>query len=781
MKLSLSHLSQWLTYDDQQIADTLTMLGHEVDDVIQFTVDFTGVVVGHVLEKLPHPNADKLSICKVDIGHDSPLQIVCGAKNVASGQKVPVAQVSARLPGDFTIKKAKLRGEKSEGMICASRELGVDFPHDEGIWVLSDDAPVGETLENYLHINDTVLDIALTPNRADCFSVLGLARDLAAKESLTLENPLDFTLSPTNEIKQTLELQSKQMLGLVMTQFMIRDFSQTPTPIALLLHRQGYTLLNPVCDAIHYVMHSIGQPMHAYDFNKLDANSPIAIGRPTSNLNFEGLNGETYALEDEDIVVKQNTKTLSLAGIMGGDDSKTMYETRSVLLEAAYFTPESIARTSRRLKLSTDASVRFERGVDPDISLHASNAVVNCLSAWGVIEGEVQQSHTFSGVKKNDAVIAFQPSSFTRRMGYSLDSTTIQRFLSSLGCDLDHHDDVMSVKAPSWRYDLNIEADIIEELARMNGYEIIPVSRLNARSLQPSDNIISHLESMLVAMGFHQAYTSSLVSMHQHGDSITPVSLRNPLAEPLSCLRSDLFTGLLTSLDYNFARSCASLSLFEIGTVYHHDASKIVNRKILSGVFYGDSPIHWQNTGYESNFYQLKGIVFHLLSSITDISTVELKRSGSVHFHPGQSCDIYLNHVLVASLGRRHPKLLSAKKSAKNAYMFEINLDDLASLSFKKLEKVSAYPSVQRDLCFWLNHKLEFGLIQQCIKKTASSILSDVILFDIYKSKDEPDLISYTLRLVFESKEETLEDQVVQQEISNITDSLEEMYNIIMR
>ncbi len=786
MKLSSYHLRSWVDFNEDSVAHTLTMLGHEVDDVITYQAQFSDVVVGLVISRKPHPNADKLSICEVDVGQESTLQIVCGAKNVDGGQKVPVALVGAVLPGDFTIKQAKLRGELSQGMICAANELAIDFPHDDGIWVLSSEAPVGQSLVEYLPIDDVIFDLALTPNRADCFSTLGLARDLAAKDNSILKSQLDSHKEILPNLQRRVSIESSAVNRAVFSEFdCLIQGRVTPTPVAMLLHRLGYTLINPICDAIHLVMHSLGQPLHAYDANALSNDARIMMSEHSGENEFLGLDQKKHALIQGDLVVRQGNEILGLAGIMGSDASKSLSDSTSILLEAASFSPESIAKTSRRLKFSSDSSMRFERGVDPNMPELASAAVMRHLRSWGMVEGECRQ-HMIENAHIQDVLkpqINISCHAFERRLGYTLPAEDMQAILARLGCTVDANGDTLQVSAPSWRYDLEIEADLIEEIARIHGYDAIPTTTLRAKAITPALSIAEQLCEQLVKLGFNQAVTLSLrgAEDHAHLKQGMPVSLTNPIAEPLSTLRSSLVPGLLNSLDYNFSRGVESHHLFESGHVYQQLEGKRSADHRLAGVFYGISPLFWRSGSDEHDFYYLKGLVMHLLESIMDTSQLVVKRTQHTLLHPGQSCAIFQGETLLAQLGKRHPKGLHPKKHARDCYLFEIQLGNIDTTIKKPLESVSLYPKVQRDLCFWLSKSIDFGLIQQDILEISPSCLKDITLFDIYKGSDEPDLVSYTLRFQFESSESTLEEQVIQQQIDNIISLLQKKYNIIMR
>lgn len=784
MKVSLHHLQQWIDINSETVSDTLTMLGHEVDGTLHYSSTFTHVVVGYVVDCQRHPNADKLSVCQVDINQDKPLQIVCGAANIRTGLKVPVAQVGAVLPGEFTIKQAKLRGEVSEGMICAASELGIDFPHGEGIWELSQDAPIGIDLSAYLPVDDIILDLALTPNRADCFSVLGLARDLAAKFETNLHDPFASmgdcaypSLSRKIMIDPSLETRA------VFSEFDV-DFTdvKTPTPTSLILHRLGYTLISPICDAIHYVMHSLGQPMHAYDSHLLSSDDPIHIRRHhEENSIFSALDKKNYCLDQGDIIVEQQSGLMSLAGIIGGNTSKTSEKTGRVLLEAAYFPTSDVAKTSRRLKLSTDASMRFERGVDPLLCQHASNVVLWCLESWGIMLKDIRQLCSEEHFQqKNNTAILLSSSSFHKRIGYDLDSDTISSCLERLGCKVNHQGQMMQVSPPSWRFDLQYEVDLIEELARLHDYEKVPTRRLNVKALQKLPTKVDRLQEFLILLGFNEAKTSSLVAKDEHyiDDAI---SLSNPIAEPLSTLRSTLLPGLLASSDYNFVRGVDSCLLFEKGRVYRHGSKEIVSDEILAGVVYGTHPLSWSKASKAFDFYWLKGVVMHVLSMIIDTSQLRHQVLSHPSYHPGQSCQFDYQGAWVARLGKRHPKSLQGKKTSKESYLFEINLNSLPVTEAKPLVPVSIYPKIQRDVCFWLSKSIDFGLIHQEILNISPPSLKDITLFDIYNSDDDPDLVSYTLRLTFESNEVTLEEQDIQQLMDNILGLLQKKYNIIMR
>ena len=778
MKVSNRALAQWIEVNQSvdELAKTLTMLGHEVDEITPIQASFTEVVIGHIIEKTKHPDADKLNICQVDVGMEECLQIVCGAKNVAQGQKVAVALVGAVLPGDFKIKKAKLRGETSSGMICAASELGIDFPHDDGIWVLSDDAPIGHALSEYLKLDDTFYDLALTPNRADCFSVKGLARDLCAKS----DSEFPFDESDNDAVSKassiTITTNPKHVGTTVFTEVALSKNAQTPSYVALALHRLGYQLLHPLVDAIHLIMHELGQPMHAYDADKIGQSITIE-----DNLkgDFIALDGHKYTLNQEDLVVTDGSEILALAGVIGGESTKVESTTERAVIETAYFQPEVIAKTARRHKVSTGSSMRFERGVDPELAVNAVTHLLEKLKEWGIIEDDVSQSiHTVPTLTHE---ITFEHAEVQRVLGFSPAPERCESILNSLGCA---HQKLgtgeLHIKTPSWRFDLSLPIDIIEEIARIEGYEKATIKPITPQEVKISPNTAMQLSHELIALGFHEITTCALTGPEDHVKDI-PITLLNPIANPLSTMRTSLLPGLLRVAEYNYARNTKDIRIFEKGAIYLRDKSGYQEIPMLAGLVHGARhPLSWQNESEDFDFYDLKGMIIHSLSVLGLSGKLDFSASSHWMMHPGQSATMHLEGRPIGSIGKLHPNFVKSKKSPRHCYFFEILLNELDDLPLIELSNVSQYPGIQRDLCFWVDHAVPFDSIREVIYKSSTALLKDAVLFDIYRSSED-ERVSYTIRLSYESSESTLSDSDIDHELDSILVELKKKYNIKMR
>ncbi|OCG71958.1 phenylalanine--tRNA ligase subunit beta, partial [Gilliamella sp. Fer4-1] len=558
MKFSESWLREWINPEisSETLADQLTMAGLEVDDVEKVAGDFTGVVVGKVVECMQHPNADKLRVTKVDIGKTELLDIVCGAPNCRKGLMVACATVGAVLPGDFKIKPVKLRGEPSEGMLCSYSELGISDEHN-GIIELPDNAPLGQDIREYLNLNDVMIDISVTPNRADCFGIIGVARDISAVNNISMKelqvDSIPATITDTLSIQIDAPQATPRYLGRVIKNINVN--AATPLWMKEKLRRGGIRSIDAVVDITNYVLLELGHPMHAFDLTQIEKG--IVVRYASNDEKLVLLNGNEVNLNDKTLVIADHQKVLALAGIMGGEKSAVTQTTKNVFLESAFFNPLAITGKAREYGLHTEASHRYERGVDPSLQFvameRASQLLVDiCGGEVGPIIDVTQQSEL-----PKQAIIKLRRNRIDRIIGYAIETQKITDILIRLGCEVEYNDNVWTVKSPSWRFDLQIEEDLVEEIARIYGYNNIPNANLKIESVmkpKPESQIsLRRIKDLLVDRGYQEAVTYSFVDpkiqhiLHPEQPEIT---LPNPISSEMSVMRLSLWSGLLDAVLY---------------------------------------------------------------------------------------------------------------------------------------------------------------------------------------------------------------------------------------
>ena len=652
------------------LAERLTMAGLEVDSMERAAPEFSGVVVAQVLTLNPHPDADKLRVASVDSGHGEPLQVVCGAPNVAVGVKVPLATIGAVLPGDLRIKKSKLRGVESFGMLCSARELGLSDEH-AGLLILPEDAPVGADIRDYLRLNDAIIDIDLTPNRADCFSMLGLAREIA--QLCRAELGADYRLPPletagvaiSSDATLTIENRAPQdcprYLGRIIRGIDIGR--ATPPHIAERLRRAGIRTHDPVVDITNYVMLTLGTPLHAFDADKVQGG--IVIRPATAGETLRLLNDSEATLAGDELLIADSEKALAIAGVMGGADSACSKATQNIVLEAAWFNPPRIAGKARRFGLSSDSAQRFERGVDctlqeTAIELATRLIVEICGGAAGAIGASIS-----AGDLPQRTAIALPCAAIAQHIGRAYDEATVSRILEGLGGEVQFANDLWTVTPPAWRFDLTIAADLIEEIARIDGYAHIP-DRLPAVQYQHGageGGALRYYGDMLVAQGFQEAVTYGFIDRDSHQaffpDAAT-INLQNPISTNLAEMRLSLLPWLVNAVIYNRNRQQQDVRLFEIGRVFLPQAGKATadcaQLTHLAGVMSGlAAPEQWAAEARKIDFFDAKAVVENLL---LQVAGVNYRPSSQPYLHPGKSADIYDDSgQYLGCVGALHPQL----------------------------------------------------------------------------------------------------------------------------
>ncbi|RUR34743.1 phenylalanine--tRNA ligase subunit beta [Vreelandella andesensis] len=772
MKFSEQWLRDWVApqLDTQAIADQITMAGLEVDAIEAVASSFSGVVVAEVLTKEKHPDADKLNVCTVNDGTGEPVQVVCGAPNVDVGQKIPFAQVGGVLPGDFKIKKAKLRGVESRGMICSASELGLEEETSPGIFVLPTSAPVGESFREYMQLDDMTIEVDLTPNRGDCLSIKGLAREVGVLNRLPVNGPdiaaVDASIDDIFSVCIEAPEQCPRYLGRIIKGV---DVSvDTPLWMVERLRRSGVRSIDPVVDVTNYVMLELGQPLHAFDRDNLHGGITVRLARNEERLTL--LDGQEVALRPETLVIADDKGPLAMAGVMGGENSGVNEKTDTIFLESAYFTPLAIAGQARSYGLHTDASHRFERGVDPALaSVAIERATHLLLEICGGQAGPVNELSSSEHLPA-PCNIVLREARLESALSKRLPTEDVTDILQRLGLAVDKQVDGWSVTAPSWRFDVAIEEDLIEEIARVHGYNNLPVRRPSARLALRSANEAgltqAQLRNQMVARGFQEAITYSFVAPDLQAtmlpDAASPV-LANPISSDLSVMRASLFPGLVRALEHNLNRQQTRVRLFETGLVFNGHLDNLSQIPMMGALVCGSREAEgWSGAKAQVDFYDLKGDLESLLALGGAIDAWRFEPGEHPSLHPGQTAKLLHYDKPAGWIGTLHPQVRAKLGLKVDAVMFEVRLDALSEGVIPAFEPLSRYPEVRRDLAFTVKAETPVQALLDCAKAQAGDCLKDIKLFDVYAGKGVADgCKSIALGLTWQHASRTLNDDEI--------------------
>ena len=728
--------------NSDELSHALTMAGLEVEDSQPAGAMFTSVVIGEIIEANKHPDADRLQVCKVNVGN-ALLNIVCGAPNARVGIKVPCALVGAALP-DIHIKQAQVRGVDSFGMLCSSKELGLST-EASGLLELPNDAPVGADIREYLSLNDHLLTLKLTPNRADCLSILGIARDVAAITGAPLTLPKIDHSAITSQRTIAVLVNAPQACPAYFGRAIEHVNAQAKTPDWMIrnLERSGIRSISAIVDITNYVLLELGQPMHAFDLAKLGDHIEVRFAKVGETLKL--LNDTEVKLKADDLVIASNhgvkdNSAIALAGIMGGAPTSVTDTTTNIFLESAFFTPEVIAGKARRLGLSTDSSYRFERGVDFGNSLNAiERATALILEICGGNAGSITQAVTILPARNT---VNLRYARLLSVLGITIPPATVGKLLKQLGFEYTETANGFAVQAPSYRFDIAREEDLIEEIARLHGYDkieaIAPIANIN---MLPAPEALwnkAAMAAILTQQGYQEVVTYSFVDASWERDLMgnqTPIALKNPIASNLSVMRSGLWGGLLDVLAYNLNRKQERAMLFEMGSSYHHDSDSTIKAYIettkLAGLFYGAySPEQWGSTTKEVDFYDVKAHVDALTKH-----QAEYKAETHVALHPGQSARIYLHGKAIGWLGKLHPKWQQQYALTKNIILFELELADLLQAQLISYQEVSKFLPVRRDIAVVVDANIPVQAIVNAVHEAKINLLQELQLFDVYQGK----------------------------------------------
>ncbi|MEJ2309382.1 MAG: phenylalanine--tRNA ligase subunit beta [Gammaproteobacteria bacterium] len=775
--------------DTDALSHQLSMAGLEVDSVEKAAPGFHGVVVGEVLTKEQHPDADKLSVTSVDVGAGAPLQIVCGASNVAAGMRVPVATVGAVLPGGFAIKKAKLRGVESLGMICSAAELGLAESSD-GIMPLPADAPPGADFRDWLNLDDALIEVDLTPDRGDCLSMIGVARDISALNSCDLTLPHFADVEPVVDDAMRVDLDASEACPRYLCRVIrgIDPTAETPLWMQEKLRRGGIRSLGPVVDVTNYILLELGQPMHGFDLAKIDGRIRVRMAAPGETLAL--LDGEEVEMNAQTLVIADNAKALAMAGIMGGADSGVTVETSDILLESAFFSPLAITGKARHYGMHTDSSHRFERGVDPALQGRAiERATRLLLDIVGGQPGPVTEALAEGFSLARDAIM-LRKSRIRRLLGIDLDDGRVISILTRLGMAVEPADGGWLVTPPTWRFDVAIEADLIEELARIHGYDNIPSTHGHqplTMHLPPESGFsLARARSLLDSRDYQEVISYSFISP-ETADALDPqgerIELANPISSDMAVMRPTIWAGLLETAKHNIARQQSRLRIYESGLKFTSQDNEIQQKKCLSGLLFGDLvQEQWAQQTRPVDFFDLKGDVEAILALTGAVDEFSFSVEAHPALHPGQSARIRRGDAHVGWLGLIHPALEKSIGFKGKAYLFEIELESLDEGRVPAFEPISKFPSIRRDLAILVDRDVAFADVKRVIREASPEIVRDIRLFDVYEGENiESHRKSLALSLILQEKSRTLEDHEVQRASETVLDALNDKLGARLR
>ncbi len=764
--------------DTAQLAHVVTMAGLEVEAMTPAAPPFNNVVVAEILSAEKHPDADRLQICQVDVGESVPVTIVCGAPNAAAGLKVPCARPGAKLPG-FEIKVAKVRGVESFGMLCSTRELGLEGAAD-GLMVLPADAPVGEDFRNWLNLDDTLITLKLTPNRADCLSMQGLAREVGAITGAEVRPPQVQEVATQIQDTVPVQVAASEACPLYLGRVVRGIDAQAPTPrwMAERLERSGIRPLLAPVDITNYVLLELGQPMHAFALSRLSGGIEVRMARAGESL--ELLNGQTAELAPDMLVIADASGPVALAGIMGGQPTSVERFTVDLMLEAAFFAPAAIAGRARRLGLSTDSSHRFERGVDFGATRRAMERATELLLL--ICGGQAGPINETVATLPSRSPITLRLPRLKRVAGVELDAGQVTRDLVALGAVVEQQGDNLIVTPPSFRFDLAIEEDLIEEAVRLFGYDNIPAQPPAApsRMLPQDETVLSDetLRQMWVGLDYQEVITYSFVDPAWEtalDADAKPLPLANPIASQLSVMRTTLWGGLIETLRHNLNRQQERVRIFELGRVY---ASLAEQPMKLGGLIYGDvQPEQWGAAARRVDFFDLKGDLERVLGCVLDA------RPG-VHpaLHPGQCAEIWVDGRAIGWVGALHPRLVQAFDLPTVPMLFELDSQVLIQRALPRHASLSRFPLVRRDLAFVLDAQTPAGELLAALREVASAQVRSIDVFDDYRGKGMAEnQKSLAIRVVMQDTQRTLTDQEVEDSVQKLVETALNQCNASLR
>lgn len=791
MKVSESWLREWVNpaISTDELVAQLTMAGLEVDGVESVAGEFSGVIVGEIVAVEQHPDADKLRVCQVAGLPEGQMQVVCGAPNARVGLKAPFATIGARLPGDFQIKKAKLRGVESFGMLCGQTELEAG-DDDTGLWELAADAPVGADLREYLKLDDKLIEVDLTPNRSDCLSVKGLAREIGVLNRTSVESPAIPAVAPVLSDTFAVHLEAEAACSRYVGRVIRNIDISCPSPAWLQdkLTRAGLRSIDAVVDVTNYVLMELGQPMHAFDLQKLQGAIHVRMAQQDEPLTL--LDGQEIKLNADTLVIADSHGALAIAGVMGGKATAVSNATRDIFLESAFFNPIAIAGRARSYGLHTDSSHRFERGVDYELQVEAmERATALLLEIVGGQAGPIIHVTNDHLPKKRE--INLRRARIQSGLSLDMASAEVVDILGRLGLALtEEHAEGWTFSAPSYRFDIAIEADLLEELARIYGYNRLPTRSLaKPLAIQPHPEVqlgLPVLRRHLVSRGYQEAITYSFIEpklASLFDPQTEAIVLRNPISADMSAMRTSLLPGLVSALRYNLNRQQERARLFESGLRFLPASEGFNQQAMLAGLIYGPrNPESWANPSDWVDFYDLKGDLESLIGVTGHAAGFTFKAAVHPALHPGQTAAIYRDGELQGYLGALHPTLQQALDIPKAVYVFEIVLSSLLAARVPSFEPLSRFPEVRRDLALVVGRDIAADALLDAVKNQAGEQLVDLKVFDVYMGKGiDPHRKSVAMGLTFQHPSRTLTEDEISASIDNVVRYLEANFAATLR
>ncbi len=794
MKFSVSWLKQWVPVelDAQALGDALTAAGLEVDTVAPVAGDFSGVVVGEILACEAHPDADKLKVCRIDDGSGEVLQVVCGAPNARAGIKIPFARVGGALDGGeggpIRIRKAKLRGVESFGMACSARELGLSEDHS-GLLELPPDSPVGADIRELLDLDDRAIDLELTPNRADCLGIKGLARDVAAITGTDWTPPGIQPVTPVIDDRVAINLAAAQDCPRYVGRIIrgIDPAARTPLWMVEALRRSGIRSISAVVDATNYVLMELGQPMHAFDLDQLHGGITVRRGRAGETITL--LDEKVVELDDSLLAICDDQGPVALAGIMGGLDSGVTGQTCNVLLESAFFLPATIMGKARDLGLHTDASHRFERGVDPAGQVDAMERITGLLlEICGGQAGPLLVAESETDLPVN-APVELRSSRLNKVLGSSIEPIEIERILKRLGMQLESTDTGWRATAPSCRFDIEIEEDLIEEVARIYGYDALPLTlpsgELSPPRISEHQVRLATLRDTLCAAGYQEAITYAFVDarlLKGLGMDAQALPLANPISSDMDVMRTSLLPGLLKALGRNLRYQQDRVRLFETGKVFLQ-AEKLHEIEKLAAVICGSArPEQWAEQRRAVDFFDIKGDLERILQLRGVGGTLSFGPSERGFLHPGQRAEVLIDGKSAGWIGALHPLAQKAVDVKPRVYAFEVDLKAISNREIPNAKNISQYPSVRRDLAFLVPEACSYAQIEALVHELAGALLNDLIIFDQFSGQSvEKGYKSLAIGLILQDVSSTLTDEVVESIVGKVVEGMESRLDAQLR
>ncbi len=790
MKFSEQWLRSWVSpqASRDELVARLSMAGLEVDSVSPVAGAFSGVIVGEVLSTEQHPDADKLRVCQVSNGSET-FQVVCGAPNVRPGLKIPFATIGAELPGDFKIKKAKLRGVESNGMLCSASELQISEDND-GLLELPADAPVGQYIREYFELNDVSIEVDLTPNRGDCLSLAGLAREVGALYDAPVTRPQIAAVAPAHDEVRPVEVLASQACPRYLGRVVRNVDLSKPTPRWMVerLRRADVRSIDAAVDVTNYVMLELGQPMHAFDLDVIQGGIRVRMAEEGEKLVL--LDGQEVTLRADTLVIADHQRALAIAGVMGGEHSGVSATTRDLFLESAFFDTIAVAGKARSYGLHTDSSHRFERGVDSQLAREAmERATALLLEIVGGEAGPIIEAVDPAQLP-NVAPISLRAERVEQMLGLKLDDELIVKLLGALGLSVEGGAGQWQVKVPSHRFDISLEVDLIEELARLYGYNRLPVrypqARLAPQTKAEAVSDLPVLRRLLVARGYQEAITYSFIDpklFELFSPGVKPLTLANPISADMAAMRASLWPGLVKAVEHNLNRQQSRVRLFESGLRFVGQLDELKQEPMLAGVITGSRlPESWAHGRDSVDFFDAKADVEALLSAAGNAASFAFVPGEHSALHPGQTARIEREGRLVGYLGAIHPELAKTLGLDQPLFLFELLLSEITAGRMPAFKELSRFPEVRRDLALLVERDVPAQNLLADIREQAGEWLTDLRLFDVYQGKGiDPLRKSLAVGLTWQHPSRTLNDDEVSTATQNILTSLEQRFNATLR